>query len=421
MKRYFALFLIGAGMPLSSLRADDTAPTSLTLNQAVELAISQSESLKISAENKELAAARRKQALGSILPDVHWLWTHLWQARGTGNASLTSTQRTDSRFTAEQPLFEGLKEFASMSAFKAQARQAEAQLKYDTVTLTLNVAESFYQVVQLETYGRDLDVLGQLTADRVKELNGRIRLGKSRTSEIVSAESQLATLNASKESNAGSLIAARDELGFWVGRDLRAAVILDSVTVSSPLADEMHYVSLAAKRSDIAALQENVEYYRYGVRVAQSGHYPFLNLVGNYYTQRTGLQSGIDWDMSLNLDVPIFQGGLVSAQVREARSLLRQAQLQLDRQKRFAVSEISQAYAMLISSQRQERAYSEAAKKAKASFEAQGRDYRLGLVDNLQVLESMNAMQSAVSSYDTAVVQSKLNYLKLQCVTEEFQ
>ena len=64
-------------------------------------------------------------------------------------------------------------------------------------------------------------------------------------------------------------------------------------------------------------------------------------------------------------------------------------------------------------------AYEEAAKKAKQSYDAQARDYRYGLVDNLQVLESMNNLLTAIVSYDTAVVQEKLNYLKLKYVTED--
>jgi outer membrane protein len=406
-------------------RADETsapvAVPTLSLTQAIDVAVKESEQLKISGENRQQAEFRRKQALGAVLPDVHWVWGRLWQERGGANNSLNNAARTDSRFTATQPLFNGFKEFASMSAFKAQSRQADAQLRRDTVLLTLDVADAFYQVIQLETYSRDLDALIQLTDDRLKDLRDRVRLGRSRKGDVMTEESQASLLNATKESTAGSIVAARDALGFLLNRNVRATVIIDSVTLPSPLPDEAHYLALASKRSDIVALEESVMYYRYGIRVAQSGHYPFLDLVGNYYTQRTGLQSDIRWDVALDLDVPLYQGGAVSAQVNEARSLLRQAELQLHRQRRLANSEISQAYAMLISSLRQVDAYSDAAQKARLSYDAQSRDYHYGLIDNLQVLESMNSMQNAIVSYHTALVQAKLNYLKLQSVTEDLR
>lgn len=411
---------------ISSAAAEPASPGALRLKDCYQRAVNQSEQLLITQEDIQQAKARRKQALGSVLPDVRWLMTSTIQdTSGTSGESggvggtLTRRERTDSRFQAKQPLFQGFKEFHSISAYKAQARKAEAELMRDSVTLYLDVAQAFYRVMQLATFGKDLRVSIDLTEDRLKELRGRVRLGKSRSSEVLSSESQLASLKSQEAANNGNLTAARDLLGYYVGMDMRTVQLLDETPFPTQIYSEENAVRLGIERSDIRALKEDVEAKRAGLRVARSGYYPYLNLLGNYYTHRPGFQEEIDWDISLNIDAPIFQGGRIRAMDKEAKSQLRQAELQLSRVVRLAESEIKQAHAALTSSIRETEALEDAYDKARKSYQAQVREYRMGLVNNLDVLQAMNAMQDIKAKYDTAYLQTKLNVFKLRVVTEE--
>ena len=62
----------------------------------------------------------------------------------------------------------------------------------------------------------------------------------------------------------------------------------------------------------------------------------------------------------------------------------------------------------------------DAFKKAEESYRLQTKEYRLGLVNNLEVLESMNAMEEAKRNFDRAVLKTKLDLLRLKAASEEF-
>ncbi|MBL0059906.1 MAG: TolC family protein [Elusimicrobia bacterium] len=96
----------------------------------------------------------------------------------------------------------------------------------------------------------------------------------------------------------------------------------------------------------------------------------------------------------LNLDVPLFQGGTVKARVADARSGLQQAQLSLDYLERQIQSDVKKAYEAWTASLEESQSLEEAYQASKKSYDAQRREYRLGLVTNLDVLNAMNLMQN---------------------------
>jgi outer membrane protein TolC len=118
----------------------------------------------------------------------------------------------------------------------------------------------------------------------------------------------------------GDLAVARENLSFLIGQDASAAPLVDNLGVPS-LMPEDAALQNAEERSDLRALQEDVEAKKYAIRVARADYWPGVNLVGDYFTRRLGFQKEIDWDVLLNIDVPIFQGGRVAAQTDEALSI----------------------------------------------------------------------------------------------------
>jgi outer membrane protein len=172
-------------------------------------------------------------------------------------------------------------------------------------------------------------------------------------------------------------------------------------------------------RSDIAALREEVKAREAGIRVARAGYYPALGVVGNYYVHRpSGSQEDIDWDATFSLDVPLYQGGGVRAFHLEALSLLRQSQKSLARILRLTESEVRQVHAELDSSIHEAQLLEDAYKKSRRSYDLLNREYRLGLVNNLDVLQATNDLQNIKRDFDLARLQSKLNLLNLRLAVE---
>lgn len=398
----------------------------LTLKDCYERAVKQSERLLQANENILQSQLHRRQALGSVLPHIAWDWSTTIQdtsgvpsdTSGFGSSQL-ARRRTESKFTLSQPLFGGFKEFGAMSAAEAQRDRDEALLMNTSVNLYLDTAVAFYRALQLEQYLANTRVSIGLTEDRVKELNGRLRLGKSRRSEVLSAESQLASLRSQEAATLGDLVAAREALGFILGEDVQNTPLLDEVQMPTQVDPEDRFLKLALNRSDLRALKDDAVSKRYAIKVARADYYPDIDLKGNYYTQRPGFLSEVDWDASLLVSVPIYQGGTIHALSKEAESRLKQSELELKRGMRLAESEIRQARATLLSTINQTNTLKVSYDKARKSYESQVEEYRLGIVNNLDVLQALNIMQQAKANFDTALLQTKLNVLKLKVVTEE--
>ena len=57
--------------------------------------------------------------------------------------------------------------------------------------------------------------------------------------------------------------------------------------------------------------------------------------------------------------------------------------------------------------------------KAKKSYEIQVKEYRLGLVNNLEVLSALNTMEQTKQQWDGIQVGTKLNEINLRITVED--
>ncbi|MCB4757687.1 MAG: TolC family protein, partial [Elusimicrobia bacterium] len=343
---------------------------SLTLKQCYDLALQQSETLKISMEDIRQAEALYRQALGSILPDVTFNAQKFYEERGviSGGTALPNDSTT-SKFVLTQPLFKGLKELSAMSGAKHQLAGKRSLNQRLRTQIYQDAAQAFYTVVDFETRRQNTRDLIRLTEDRVKELRARMQLGKSRESEVLQAESQLLAYEAADANTAGNISAARDLLSFLVGQDIRSTPLQSETEKEIPVLTQEEALGKSINRSDRRAAEEEALAQKYGVRVARAGYSPVLDLTGNYYLHREGLYSPVDWDLLFNLDVPLFQGGTVRADVEAARSRYEQARLTLSQLNRSIKKEIQQAFDQLQASLNQARILKEAYAKFKKSYQ----------------------------------------------------
>jgi outer membrane protein TolC len=274
-------------------------------------------------------------------------------------------------------------------------------------------------VVQLETELSDLQALMGLSKDRTADLRERTSLGKSRGSEVATAESQYATYRAEEAGLRGDIAVAREELSFIIGAPVDTSPVVDDLALPADVPPVDELVVRSRDRSDVAALREEVIARRAGIRVARASYSPSLTATGNYYLERpSGSQEEIDWDAIFFLDMPIFQGGAARAFNLEARSLFRQAERSLARLTRLTESDVRTAHAELTSSIEQARLYEDAYQRSRRSYDLLLKDYRLGLANNLDVLQTMNALQTVKRDFDLARLQSKLDLLNLRLSVE---
>ncbi|MBL8023765.1 MAG: TolC family protein [Elusimicrobia bacterium] len=390
------------------------------LKYCYQLAAEKSEPLKRQKESIRQSALQAQAALGGIFPRFSWDWRDIRQESSGMNSGLLGEgqekNQVESKFMLEQPLFTGLREFSAYSGFKKQQARDQWRLRQSELQLYNEVAQAYFDILSLETAQANGTTSVKLAQERVDELKSFFRLGKSREGEVLSAESQLAALKAVQVHLKGQILVARETLTFLLGQNL-GPLPISPPERGDPPSPLNTYLNLAAQRPDLEAQREEILGQALRVRYEKGSYWPSAKVAGNYYTQRPSVYDSIHWDVMLNLNVPLFQGGTVKARVNEARSILTQAQLTLEQAERSVQSDVKKAYAAWTSSLDEAPPLAEAYRTAQKSYEAQRREYRLGLVTNLDVLNAMNLMQAAKRALDDASVESQRRQVALGVAT----
>ncbi|MBI4227451.1 MAG: TolC family protein, partial [Candidatus Omnitrophica bacterium] len=129
------------------------------------------------------------------------------------------------------------------------------------------------------------------------------------------------------------------------------------------------------------------------VTVAGADRWPTVSLDGTYFVERVGAAKEVAWDAAVEVDVPIFQGGEVTGAIREAESQARQAGWQVSAARRSAVRDVRDRHAQVTTAIAQAEALARALEAADESYRLQVEDYGRSLVNHLEVLQALQALQ----------------------------
>lgn len=385
----------------------------LTLDEYFAAALERSEVVATQSELIRQAEERYAQAKAAVLPKIDGVGSYTRQDTGGRNTVIFPTRQTIARVSATQPLFRGFREFAAIRQSRALIGAQTEDYQNARVQLFRDVVQNFYEVLALE---RDLENLADQidqNLERQKELNARVRIGRSRIGEVLTVQSTISTLRARVEQLRAELATARDVFAFLSG--LPAAMPLrDTESLPAEPAPLAEYLARLDVRPDVKAAQQRFQAAQENVAVARGARLPSLDLNANRYLQRGGALEDVEWDVQLALTVPLYAGGSVQSQVREALSQSTQAELEANRVRRLADQEIRSFHQIAVLDSNQLAALERATDAARRNYEAQRRDYRLGLVTNLDVLQALTAFQENQQALDRARHTAKLNYLRLQ-------
>jgi len=362
----------------------------LSLEAAYALALKRSETIAIDQEAIKEAEARFIRAFGTALPNISFVLSEKRQD-GTGESAFTLRRVPERKFVFTQPIFSGFREFAAIAGSRAEQKQRRYEKQRAEHILLVDVANALYLLAELR---QDLGTLEQsrmAVVDRIDELRNRLHLGRSRPSEVASAESQLRRIESDLEAARGRETSAEQLLAFLTGLPSIDSVA-DPGPLPGPSQPESFYASQAVSRPDVLAVEQAWSVARKQVGVEQADLWPNVDLEANYYTERAGVAAQVDWDALLTVDVPIFQGGEAVGGVREALSKARQAKLRSGEAKREAVLDAQNAYADLQAATAQHASLERALAAAEEDYRLQVEDYRLNLVNNLDVLQALQIL-----------------------------
>ena len=326
--------------------------------------------------------------------------------QGTANTQLTI------------PVYQGGSVSNSIRAAETRVEAGRETLRGTESDLFVSVVGAYMDVIR----GQAIVGLNQQNV-RVLDVNlrasrDRFQVGDLTRTDVAQSEARLALARAQLQSAEATLITARETYVRIVGAaptDLQQPPALPPLPSSADIA-----VNQALKDNpNLLAAGKERDATRYDVAVARANRLPRLSVVigGNYYNylgslgSGTGVQvgqTGTSATAGLALTLPIFQGGRVGAQVRQAEALRSQSIENATAAERGVVAQARSAYAVWRSSE-QVIASSETAVDAnKLSLEGVRAENSVG---TRTILDILNAEQELLNSQVTLVTARRDSYV----------
>jgi outer membrane protein len=398
-------------------------PHALDLQTCFQLTAIRDDSLKISMEDIEIARAQLSQSIAALWPTftvnnqqqfLHYRnpatvgFSILGNSTISGNRNYTSQSNVNMSYT----VFNGGQNWNAVGASSAAiaAKRETLARKYQTIYQA--VAQAFYNVLQFEgDMVVEADLIDALKA-RVDDLKDRVSLGRSRPSELLQAQTDLANAKVTYESQRGSTNAAQETVAFYIGIPAGAFKLKD--TQKFPTAAQLEsYLQQSGTRPDVLSQLESLRQAERNLSVAQGQLWPTITANGNFLASQDPASNQIDATMTLEASMPIFDGGLIIGQIHQNKELVRQSRLNVEQLQRTADQDTRTAYVNFDASVAQVVVLREAAMLAAKNFEAQVDDYRRGVVANLDVLTALQDYQTARIQLHNANMQARLDLINL--------
>jgi hydrophobe/amphiphile efflux-1 (HAE1) family protein len=338
----FVIGLIGAFLSVARVFAADPP---LTIDRAVQMAVSRNESLKVNQERLRESQAHVSEAQAAFLPslNLNFLYTPTQASpllkipagvfgpnEQTFRANLT--RENVMRFDISQPLYTGGR---LSNAYAAQAAGEEASrldLERSRQALILQVYESFYAALMNEQ-GVRVNEEGVTIAQKHLELaKARFDAGSAARLDVLRAEVELSNAKA-------KLIRARSDTDVGYQR-LRTVLSLpqgEPLQLAGTLEEIPNVPSAAVietalgSRADIRSIGQQREAAQRLVSLANAEMKPIVAFSGNYQYQEDGLSSLLQgsnrsYQFGLNFTVPLFNAPTVAARRGAAAAQVKQAE-----------------------------------------------------------------------------------------------
>ncbi|MEJ2693879.1 MAG: TolC family outer membrane protein [Candidatus Thiodiazotropha sp.] len=281
--------------------------------------------------------------------------------------------------------------------------QAEAQYAAAEIDLMVRSTTAYFNILSAEDDLRVAKSEREATGRQLEQAQQRFDVGLIAITDVHEAQAAFDAARAAEISASNGLDNAWEALFEIIGSQPKSnlAILGDALQMVPPVPNDLQSWSDTAQQENysIRAANANLEVLNQEVDVSRSGHFPTLDLVGGYTLNRNDSDTATEADVSsigVELQVPIFTGGAVNAQTRQALANYRAAQQSLDQTRRSVNRQVRDAFRGVLSSISQVEALKAATISAQSALESTQAGYEVGtrtIVDVLNVQRNLFSSQ----------------------------
>ncbi len=410
----------------------------LTLQEAIDIALENNYQLKQAANNRGLADTRVRSAQGDFLPNLN---ANLNGRRDVGRQFIQEDLSFDDRTTygvggsisSNVTIFNGFTNIANLRRAEAERETQELELERLRENIMFQTASRFLQVVLNEELLKISESSLEASMSQLEQISAQVEVGARPTVDLYNQEATVANDELAVIQRENSLAVSKAQLI----RIMQDDSIVD-VAPSMPTSDELTLIPMDLSlnelinaaletRSDFRAQEFAIESNRQSQRIARAQYLPTItanaSVSGSYSDQFTLLGEPVSFgdqffdqnirrNFGFSISIPIFNRWNTRTNVESAYVQLRNSELQLDNV-RFQISEeVRQAYNDYVSIAKELESTEKALIAAERAFETEQQRYEVGsttLIElNLANAAYVQAQSNRIQTIYNFVFQEKL-------------
>lgn len=400
----------------NAARQAGDAPATLSLSDAIRIAVDNNLSTLLAAEAVEEARDFSKQLRAALLPNFFGSAfqqnrTLNLRAQGIASGGAGPAASPIPSFVGPFNTFDGRVNFAqslfSLAAIrdyrsgKAGVRVAEANIELAREQVATFVALSYLNVLRgdLETEAAGADLA---LAETLLELaRDQREAGVATGVDVVRAETRVAQERLRLlQAEAGveqTRLDLQAILGLPQGAPLTLTDTLRRAADDLPPAPRMDIAAALAARPEIRVAELSLRQREEERKARVADQYPSFDAFGDYGNSGIAPFNGSRPTRAygVRLNVPIYDGGLTRGRIGVAESRARQAQLQIGAARAQVESDVRLAVVSWRTAAEQVRAAAEQVRLATRELELARERFRAGAADNTEVVQAQAALANA--------------------------
>jgi outer membrane protein len=420
--------LFGAMLVPRSLAQEAPQGVSVTLPQAVQMALQQNPEFRTSVDDSDAARARLKEAQAAWFPrfDFHQDFT-----RGNNPVYVFGTRLTQRQFRASDfalnslntptpfdnfqtrldgqwLLFDSRQTLFHQKAAKKLVTAADFQTEQARQDLILEVVRTYYGVVVLQESAKAAEEALKTAEASAKRMDTMHTAGLIVDSDLLSAKVFVAQMKDRQLRAQNDLALAQMQLARLMGTsvDTPASPQGNLSEPNAPSGNVQEWTQTAlSQRPALRAAELQEKAMDDETKAVKSEFGPKVGLFGS--TERDAMTlggpSGTNWTAGARLDFNIFAGGAQKARLAEAAANASKAKHNLDWFRSGIQMEVRKSYLDAESAAQRAAAARDAADQAKESMRIIQNRYETGLTTVTELLRSETAQLDARTGYLTAL------------------
>jgi outer membrane protein len=365
--------------------------------------------LRIESLGVEVGLAREQQAFGALLPrvSINSNWTENKQLpEGLSKESYSGERYS---LSVSQPLIDMPKYYAWKQS-KDISGQYEFEQKENASLIKLDMIVRYFHLLDTAD---NLDLSREnrtATEKKVEHIRALYKMQRVKVTDLLELEARLDMLVSLEIDAMQAMDVARGGLTELTNSSVKnISPLKKTVYFIDRVEDIQEWTALSVtKNYSLMALQKGIDAAQRNVDKSSSGHYPTLGLQLSKQKSNIGFESATSRPTltevaTLNLTIPIYSGGITSAQTYEARHNLEIAQLRYEQEKRKVIKELKKMFLGVNALISRIEATNQAVKSAGKSNQAMKRSFELGIATVSEVLDEQKLFSEAKRHHQKAL------------------